>query len=299
MSATLITTTTETPPATLQWTPDGAAELARLRRRRTCGPFRHAACETQPARRHCIAPMPPPSRSGASRSPTRTARSRHRAGHGLAGAAGEVLRTSHNGLLPPTGAVARKLAWCASAGAPFGWAATPVMSSPRSACNTDARAAGAASTSIRRAARAVIEEAPPPTRAAQPRRVAPLTRRSCRRVCSACPSAPRGGSPTGPPIPTANSQQPNAASMRCKPNVSARTAQDSVLKSCRVKAKPPSRRGQSRGLDPFTTVPLQRPRTANSRRLKKKAEPSGNRTPRRTRFPRARPRARMPLDPIP
>ena len=50
----------------------------------------------------------------------------------LAVAAGEVLRTSHNGLLPPSAAVARKarLVWhrYACGCAPFGWAATPVMS---------------------------------------------------------------------------------------------------------------------------------------------------------------------------
>ncbi len=59
--------------------------------------------------------------------------------------------------------------------------------------------------------------------------------------------------------------------MRCKPKSRHAPHSKSVLKPERVKAKPPSRRGQSRGLDPNTVCASPRPRTANSRRLKKEA----------------------------
>jgi hypothetical protein len=53
--------------------------------------------------------------------------------------------------------------------------------------------------------------------------------------------------------------------------VSARTAQrERVLRPCRVKAKPPSRRGQSRGLDPFTVGGI--PMAANSQQPAAKEE---------------------------
>ena len=51
--------------------------------------------------------------------------------------------------------------------------------------------------------------------------------------------------------------------MRCKPTCRRLAPHSkSVLKPERVKAKPPSRRGQSRGLDPATTCARPRPRTA-------------------------------------
>ena len=58
--------------------------------------------------------------------------------------------------------------------------------------------------------------------------------------------------------------------MRCKPTSRLTPHSKSVLKSERVKAKPPSRRGQSRGLDPFTTCARPRPRTAGQPAAKKK-----------------------------
>jgi hypothetical protein len=156
----------------------------------------------------------------------------------------------HNGLLPPTAALARKLARCGSASlrcAPFGWAATPVMScahsapaawpagysSPRS--NTGARAVTAcavtAMTIARRAARAERGRAPPPTRPVSRGGVVPLTRHSLPAASARPPVRPRqAGAPRRP-----NSQTP--AAMRCKPRSRPAPHSASVFLFARVKTR--------------------------------------------------------------
>ncbi len=130
---------------------------------------------------------------------------------------GTCCASSHNGLLPPTAAVARKLAWCGSASlryAPFGWAATPVMSCApsrlrqrrqvRPRCLEHRSSCGhgfavAAGTIARRAARAEQRRAPPPTRPVSRGGVAPLARRSLPAASARPPVRPaRRGLPEQP-----------------------------------------------------------------------------------------------------
>lgn len=172
--------------------------------------------------------MPPPpasrwrvsSQPGATRSTTKSMPGRHRAGLALAATAGEVLRTSHNGLLPAGPAFVRR-----AHSAP-GLRVTPVMS-----CAPQRLQRGQPGTARRaripqfvrsrlrrhrkrriQALRAEREEHPAHPAGQMRRGRAAVASLLARRICS----APRPPSPPGAPL-KSNRHQPNAASMRCKP----------------------------------------------------------------------------------
>jgi hypothetical protein len=153
-------------------------------------------------------------------------------------------RTSHNGLLHA------RPAFRSPSSLPPGMRATPVMSCAPSRLQDRSSCGCAARTMVRRAARAVMVLAP-----ARP------------------PSAPQGGSLAS--LRHRGAARPPRLAMRCKPKSRLPPHSTSVLKCQRVKAKPPSRRGQSRGLDPITTCAGPRPRTANSRTAGGKEENTG------------------------